>query len=68
MSTRPVDEYCPECGEIMPAMLANVSPLAPDANEYDHYWCDHCDMTYDIDEFNQGEDAMSNKQEGIGGA
>jgi len=43
---------------------------APEGHEpeYDHYWCDVCDMTYDMYEFNQGEEAMSNKSEGIGGA
>ena len=55
MSKRPVDEYCPECGEIMSAMQA-AGGYAPEGfePEYDHYWCDVCSKAFDIDEFNQG--------------
>lgn len=52
MSNRPIDEYCPECGELMPAMQA-AGGYVPEGfePEYDHYWCDQCSESYDIDEF-----------------
>ena len=52
MSKRPVDEYCPECGEYMSAQQA-AGGYAPEGHEpeYDHYWCDQCSQAYDIDAF-----------------
>lgn len=66
MSKRPVDEYCPECGEYMSAQQA-AGGYAPEGHEpeYDYYWCDACVMAFDLDEFNQ-ESVMSNKSEGTG--
>lgn len=51
MTCRPPPAFCPECGDVMPAQSSYVAADAPDACDYDHYYCQSCDECYDIGDF-----------------
>lgn len=56
MKTRmPPDKPCPSCGNLIHAYQSYVSPTAPDADEYDHYWCESCCEAFDFDEVEENE-------------
>lgn len=51
---RPPDKPCPMCAKAIPPMMPPIPMDWPGADEYDHYWCEDCVESFEMDDFNKG--------------